>query len=144
MKICFLLIRILFDIEIVSMYTSRILFNSIPSLSANKRFHWELWVRPRISIYKSNRHIIAQLIDDDEQKTLVFVSTLQRRVQTILQEQNINQNTTVAAASVVGAELGNQGIVKGFKKVRFDRGGLPYHGKLKAIAEAARAAGLEF
>eukprot|EP00916_Digyalum_oweni_P002450 GHVL01004530.1.p2 GENE.GHVL01004530.1~~GHVL01004530.1.p2 ORF type:complete len:132 (+),score=15.37 GHVL01004530.1:1352-1747(+) len=131
MKICFLLIRILFDIEIVSMYTSRILFNSIPSLSANKRFHWEL-------------HIIAQLIDDDEQKTLVFVSTLQRRVQTILQEQNINQNTTVAAASVVGAELGNQGIVKGFKKVRFDRGGLPYHGKLKAIAEAARAAGLEF
>ncbi len=95
--------------------------------------------RPRLSVYKSLKHIYAQIIDDTQGRTLVFVSTLTPGLQL-----NSAKPWTVEAARKVGLELGKRAVEKGIKKVTFDRGGFKYHGRIKAVAEGAREAGLEF
>lgn len=91
--------------------------------------------RPRLSVKVSNRHIIAQIINDDEQKTLVFLTSGRDKKMT---------GTMTERAAAVGAELGKQAKAKKIKKVVFDRGAQLYHGRVKALADAARENGLEF
>ncbi len=95
--------------------------------------------RPRLSVYKSLKHIYVQIIDDQNGVTLVSASTLSPDVQ-----DKITGDNNVETAKVVGAEIGRKAVEKNIMKVVFDRGGYLYHGKVKALAEAAREAGLEF
>lgn len=92
--------------------------------------------RPRLNVYRSNQHIYAQLIDDANSVTLVSASTLEKGI-------NLDSNN-VEAAQKVGELVAQRAIEKGVKSVVFDRGGYLYHGRIKALAEAARTAGLEF
>ncbi len=92
--------------------------------------------RPRLSVHFSGQHIYAQVIDDHEGKTLAFVSTRQKAFAGL--------RANVAGASQMGARLAEEAKRKGIQKVVFDRGGFLYHGKVKALANAAREAGLEF
>lgn len=91
---------------------------------------------PRLAVTKSNKNIIAQIIDDDKAETLVYVSTLDKEIKT--------KAANVAAAKEVGALVAKKALDKKIKTVVFDRGGFIYHGVVKAIAEAAREAGLDF
>ncbi|MGM0877599.1 MAG: 50S ribosomal protein L18 [Bacillota bacterium] len=93
--------------------------------------------RPRLNVFRSNQHIYAQLIDDANAVTLVSASTLEK-------DLNLDSNNTVEAAQKVGELVAKRAIEKGVKSVVFDRGGYLYHGRIKALAEAAREAGLEF
>lgn len=93
--------------------------------------------RPRLNVYRSNKNIYVQLIDDTEGKTLVSASTLDN-------ELNLENTSNTEAAIKVGELLAKRAQDKGFKSVVFDRGGYLYHGRVKAVAEAAREAGLEF
>ncbi len=95
--------------------------------------------RPRLTVYKSIRHIYAQLIDDEKAATLASSSTLSAEVLTALTGKSKTES-----AELVGAQIGKICVEKGFKKIRFDRNGAQYHGRIKALAEAARKAGLEF
>lgn len=95
--------------------------------------------RPRLSVYKSVSHIYAQIIDDQNGVTLASASTLSADVRGKAAGKN-NMET----ATLVGTEIGKRAIDKDIKKVVFDRGGYLYHGKIKALAEAAREAGLDF
>ena len=95
--------------------------------------------RPRLAVFRSNNHMYAQIIDDDAQNTLVSASTLQKDVKAELQKTN-----NVEAASYLGTVIAKKALEKGITTVVFDRGGFIYHGKVKALAEAAREAGLEF
>ncbi|MCF0229715.1 MAG: 50S ribosomal protein L18 [Parasporobacterium sp.] len=95
--------------------------------------------RPRLSVYRSNMHIYAQIIDDDAQKTLVAASTVQKDVKAELERTN-----DVAAAAYLGKVIAERAKAAGITEVVFDRGGYVYHGKVKALADAAREAGLEF
>lgn len=90
--------------------------------------------RPRLTVYRSLSHIYAQIIDDDEGRTLVASSTLALRV----------KGNKTEAAKQVGTDLARKAVEKGIKQVVFDRGAYKYHGRVKALAEAAREAGLEF
>jgi large subunit ribosomal protein L18 len=94
-------------------------------------------LRPRLSVHRSGRHIYAQLIDDEAGKTLAAASTLEKtaRKQT---------GATVAAATAVGKRLAERAVKAGISKVVFDRGGFIFHGRVKALADGAREAGLEF
>ena len=94
--------------------------------------------RPRLSVYKSIKHIYAQIIDDQNGTTLVSASTLSADVRGKAPGNNIE------AAKLVGSEIGKKAVEKNIASVVFDRGGYPYHGKLKALADAAREAGLKF
>jgi large subunit ribosomal protein L18 len=94
---------------------------------------------PRLSIFRSSRHIYAQVIDDLNRHTVLSVSTLEK----ILKEK-LKSTSTVAAAAEVGKLLAEKAMKKGIKEVVFDRGGYIYHGRLKALAEAARENGLKF
>jgi large subunit ribosomal protein L18 len=91
--------------------------------------------RPRLNVYRSLNHIYAQLIDDQKGETLVASSTLQAKAKT---------GGNVAAAKEIGKSIAEQAVAKGIKQVVFDRGGYLYHGRVKALADAAREAGLEF
>ncbi len=91
--------------------------------------------RPRLNVYRSLNHIYAQVIDDSKGVTLASASTLAAKVKT---------GGNVAAAKEMGKLVAEQAIAKGVKKVVFDRGGYLYHGRIKALADAAREAGLEF
>ncbi len=91
--------------------------------------------RPRLSVFRSLKNIYAQIIDDAEGRTLVSASSL---------EKDFSKATGMKAASEVGAALAKRAIQKGVKEVVFDRGGRPYHGQVKALAEGAREAGLQF
>lgn len=91
--------------------------------------------RPRLSVYVSNRHITAQLIDDDKGKTLAYVSTVGQKAAT---------GTLTERAAWVGAEVAKKAKSVKVHKVVFDRNGRLYHGRVKALADAARNAGLEF
>ena len=102
------------------------------------RFHGTA-VRPRLSVYRSNMHIYAQIIDDDAQRTLVSASTVQKDVKAELDKTN-----DVAAAAYLGKVIAQRALNAGINEVVFDRGGYVYHGKIKALADAAREAGLEF
>ena len=95
--------------------------------------------RPRLSVYRSNMHIYAQIIDDAAQKTLVSASTVQKDVKSELEKTN-----DVAAAAYLGKVIAERAKAAGITEVVFDRGGYVYHGKIKALADAAREAGLEF
>ena len=92
-------------------------------------------VRPRLNVYRSLNHIYAQIIDDSQGVTIASASTLAGK---------INAGGNVAAAKEVGKLVAEQAVAKGVKKVVFDRGGYLYHGRIKALADAAREAGLEF
>ncbi|NLJ90597.1 MAG: 50S ribosomal protein L18 [Clostridiales bacterium] len=95
--------------------------------------------RPRLAVFRSNKHIYAQIIDDTVGNTLVSASTTQKDVQSQLEHTN-----DVEAASYVGTVIAKKALEKGIKTVVFDRGGYIYAGKVKALADAAREAGLEF
>jgi len=93
--------------------------------------------RPRLSIHRSGRHIYAQVIDDAQGKTLAAASTLEKDVRG-------TTGATIDAATSVGTRVAEAAKAAGVTQVVFDRGGFLFHGRVKALAEAARAAGLEF
>ncbi len=95
--------------------------------------------RPRLAVFRSNNHMYAQIIDDTAQNTLVSASTLQKEVKDGLAKTN-----NVEAASKLGEVIAKRALDKGINTVVFDRGGFIYQGKMKALAEAAREAGLQF
>ena len=95
--------------------------------------------RPRLAVFRSNNHMYAQIIDDTVGKTLVAASTLEKDVKPELKKPN-----DVEAAAYLGTVIAKRAIEKGIKEVVFDRGGFIYQGKIAALAEAAREAGLEF
>ncbi len=95
--------------------------------------------RPRLAVFRSNNHMYAQIIDDTAQNTLVSASTLQKEVKDGLAKTN-----NVEAASKLGEVIAKRALDKGINTVVFDRGGFIYQGKIKALAEAAREAGLQF
>jgi len=95
--------------------------------------------KPRLAVFRSNNHMYAQIIDDTVGNTLVSASTLQKDVKAELEKTD-----DVAAAAYLGTVIGKKAVEKGIKTVVFDRGGFIYHGKVKALADAAREAGLEF
>ena len=95
--------------------------------------------RPRLAVFRSNNHMYAQIIDDTVGNTLVSASTLQKDVKAEVEKTN-----DVAAATLLGTVIAKKALEKGITTVVFDRGGFIYQGKVKALAEAAREAGLEF
>ncbi|OIV97325.1 hypothetical protein TanjilG_07077 [Lupinus angustifolius] len=97
--------------------------------------------RPRLSVFRSNKHLSVQVIDDTNMHTLASASTLQK---TIFEEFNYTSGPTIEVAKRVGEIIAKSCIEKGIKKVAFDRGGYPYHGRVQALADAAREHGLEF
>lgn len=96
---------------------------------------------PRLSVFKSSSHIYAQIIDDERGHTIVAASTLTPKIEEIL---GGDKKKKVETAKIVGKYLGELAISNGIKKVRFDRGGYKYHGRVKSLADGAREAGLEF
>ena len=95
--------------------------------------------RPRLSVFRSNMHIYAQIIDDTVGNTLVSASTLEKDIKAQLENTD-----TVDAAALVGKVIGERAKAKGINTVVFDRGGFIYQGKIAALADAAREAGLDF
>ena len=95
--------------------------------------------QPRLAVFRSNNHMYAQIIDDTVGNTLVSASTLQKDVKAELEKTN-----DVEAAAYLGTVIAKKAIEKGITSVVFDRGGFIYHGKIKALADAAREAGLNF
>lgn len=95
--------------------------------------------RPRLAVFRSNNHMYAQIIDDTVGNTLVSASTLQKDVKAELEKTN-----NVEAAAYLGTVIAKKALEKGITTVVFDRGGFIYQGKIKALADAAREAGLEF
>ena len=95
--------------------------------------------RPRLAVFRSNNHMYAQIIDDTVGNTLVSASTLQKDVKAELEKTN-----NVEAAAYLGTVIAKEALEKGITTVVFDRGGFIYHGKIKALADAAREAGLNF
>ncbi|HQM95589.1 MAG TPA: 50S ribosomal protein L18 [Clostridia bacterium] len=94
---------------------------------------------PRLNVYKSLNNIYAQVIDDTKGNTLVSASTLDPSL-----KETLKNGGNLDAAKQVGTLVAQKALEKGIKNVVFDRGGYVYHGKIKALADAARAAGLEF
>ena len=95
--------------------------------------------RPRLAVFRSNNHMYAQIIDDTVGKTLVSASTVQKDVKAELEKTN-----DVAAAAYLGQVIAKKALEAGITTVVFDRGGFVYHGKVQALADAAREAGLNF
>ena len=93
--------------------------------------------RPRLNVYRSLNHIYAQVVDDTVGKTLAAVSTAEKSFAE-------KSGGTVAAAKMIGNEIAKRAKEKGIEKVAFDRGGYMYHGRVKALADAAREGGLKF
>lgn len=94
--------------------------------------------RPRLAVFRSNKHIVLQVIDDDSGRTLAAASTVEA------DQRNAGSGATVAAATRIGQVLAERAKAAGVDKVVFDRGGFLYHGRVAAAAAAAREAGLEF
>ena len=95
--------------------------------------------RPRLSVYRSNQHIYAQLIDDTNSKTLLACSTLDRAV-----KLSLSTSCTCEASRLIGEKLAELSLQKNITKIVFDRGPYLYHGRIKALADGARAGGLQF
>lgn len=95
--------------------------------------------RPRLSIFRSSKQIYAQIIDDAKGHTIVSASTIEKDL-----KGNIKTGADVAAAAAVGKLVAERAAAAGVKQVVFDRGGYQYHGRIKALADAARDGGLEF
>ncbi len=93
--------------------------------------------RPRLSVFRSGKHIYAQIIDDREAATLATASTNEK-------ENKPAKTYNLEAATSVGKKIAERALAKGVKQVVFDRGGYIYHGRIKALADAAREGGLEF
>ena len=96
--------------------------------------------RPRLAVFRSNNHIYAQVIDDDAQQTICSASTIDKE----LRVESNKLSSDCRSSTVVGKLLAQRAIKKGIKQVIFDRGGNLYHGRVKALADAARDAGLNF
>ncbi len=95
--------------------------------------------RPRLAVFKSNKHVYAQIIDDDAQRTLCAASTVEKDIKADLEKTN-----DVTAAAAVGTAIAKKALAAGITTVVFDRGGYVYQGKVQALADAAREAGLNF
>jgi len=95
--------------------------------------------RPRLCVHRSGKHIRAQVVDDQKGATLVSASSLDKEVRGV-----IKGGGNIAASKVVGKIIAERARAKGIEKVVFDRGGYQYHGRVQALAEAAREAGLKF
>ncbi len=95
--------------------------------------------RPRLAVFRSNMHIYAQIIDDTAGNTICSASTMEKDIKAKLEHTN-----DVEAAKVVGEAVAKKALEKGIDTVVFDRGGYVYHGKVQALADAAREAGLQF
>ena len=95
--------------------------------------------RPRLAVFRSNNHMYAQIIDDVAGNTIVSASTLQGDV-----KEGLDKTNNVEAATKLGAVIAKKALDNGIKEVVFDRGGYIYQGKVKALADAAREAGLQF
>ena len=95
--------------------------------------------RPRLAVFRSNNHMYAQIIDDTVGNTLVAASTLEKDI-----KADLERTDNVAAAAAVGTAIAKKALEKGITTVVFDRGGFIYHGKVQALADAAREAGLQF
>ena len=95
--------------------------------------------RPRLAVYRSNKNMYAQIIDDETGATLVSANTLQKDV-----KESLEKTDDVEAAKAVGTAIAKRALEKGIKEVVFDRAGYNYHGKVQALADAAREAGLDF
>ena len=95
--------------------------------------------RPRLSVYRSNENIYAQIIDDSNAKTLVSCSTLDRSIKLVL-----SNGRTCEASRLMGEKLAKLSLNKNITKIVFDRGPYLYHGRIKALADGARAGGLQF
>ncbi len=105
-----------------------------------RRFLFGTETRPRLSVFRSNNHIYAQVINDQSQQTICSASTVDKEFKG--DEKKSSSNCT--SSSEVGSLLAKRAIKKGITEVVFDRGGKIYHGRVKALAEAARNAGLKF
>ena len=95
--------------------------------------------RPRLCVFRSAKHIYAQVIDDSIGQTLAAASSLEKTIREEPESKN-----KLAAANTVGKIIGQRALEKGFKKVVFDRNGFLYHGRIKAVSDGAREAGLKF
>ncbi len=95
--------------------------------------------RPRLSVFRSDKHIYAQIIDDTTATTLAAASTVEKEV-----KEKVEFTNNIEAAKAVGELVAKRAAEKGITTVVFDRGGFLYHGKIKALADAAREAGLQF
>ncbi len=95
--------------------------------------------RPRLTVYRSLKYIYAQLIDDVEGKTIVSASTVEKEV-----KEKLKSTKNIEAAKVVGELVAKRALERGIESVVFDRNGYKYHGRIKALADAAREAGLKF
>jgi len=96
--------------------------------------------RPRLCVFRSTKHIYAQIIDDTTGKALVATSSLSKNISEKIAGKGGNRE----GAALVGADMAERAIKKGIKKIVFDRNGFLYHGRVKALSEAAREHGLEF
>ena len=96
-------------------------------------------IKPRLCVFRSLNHIYAQVINDDESHTIAQASTLAPEIRA-----EVERKTKIEAAQLVGSLVAKRAMEKGINKVVFDRGGYKYHGRVKALAEAAREAGLKF
>ena len=105
-----------------------------------RRFLIGTKTKPRLSVFRSNNHIYAQVIDDQAQSTICSASTIDKEFKIKDNESSSN----CKSSSEVGSLLAKRAIKKGVKEVVFDRGGKIYHGRVKALADAARKAGLKF
>jgi large subunit ribosomal protein L18 len=95
--------------------------------------------KPRLSVYISLKHVYAQLIDDETDRTLVSASTLDKELKEILKDKTLTEK-----AKAVGKLIAERALAKGISEAVFDRGGYQYHGRVKALADEARNAGLKF
>lgn len=95
--------------------------------------------RARLSVFRSSKHIYAQIIDDGKGGTIAFASSLEKEMRT-----SMKTGANIEAAKAVGKRVAERAVAKGVKEVVFDRGGYLYHGRVKALAEAAREGGLKF
>jgi len=111
-------------------------------LKRKKRIHKKIvgtTSRPRLCVFRSAKHIYAQLIDDSSGQTLAAASSMEKSVREVPETKN-----KVAVAQTVGKIIGQRALQKGVKQIVFDRNGFLYHGRVKAVSEGAREAGLEF
>jgi len=116
--------------------------------AARKKRHYKMRrnlsgtaIRPRLTVFKSNKYIYAQLIDDVAGHTLASASSLDTA---LVKANNLESTSNLEAAKAVGTEVAKKALDRGIDTIVFDRSGYVYHGKLQALADAAREAGLKF
>jgi large subunit ribosomal protein L18 len=124
------------------------MINKISRTQARRKRHYKMRrylsgtaERPRLSVFKSNKYIYAQVIDDAAGHTLASASTMDPA---LVKEANLESKSNIDAAKAVGLHVAKKALEKGIEAVVFDRAGYLYHGRVKALADAAREAGLKF